>query len=284
MLSEATEKSYKGELARFEAYLKAPIKSASREQVEGYFHYLSTEKSSRGSLRSPATIHRAMACIRRYYHQLVLDGELIASPALWLVYPEQYQRKAVALTKDELSKIQLHAVLEEDTGIRDVAILLIFMHGLKAGEMQRLDVSDYREDESCLLVEGRNKSRLLQLSPATNRAVSQYMEWRKAEVGYVAQFEPLFISLSPRNYLDRLGYHGLYKKIKKICCQAGLPTVHPEMFRQTFAFQLADIEVHFLDALEVMGYQKTQSYRRFAKKYSTEKETMTKLHHEIHAA
>jgi integrase len=190
--------------------------------------------------------------------------------------PEQRQLAPNIVKAPALIKIQAQALLEAETGIRDVPMLMVIMHGLKAGEVQRLNISDY-DGQSLVVRKARSVRRIL-LSPITNQAMGFYLDWRESTISRLEQGAPLFISLSPRNYGSRLGYHGFYKKVKKISGLAGSPSVTPEHFRQTFASQLAAVEAQFLDAMDLMGYESPCSYRRFARHYSTPGATMAEVH------
>lgn len=263
-LSESTRIAYQSELKRFEAFAEVDPSLATREQVEAYVDHLKTSETAKGFTRSPFTVNRSICILSNYYLQLLKDGIIDSSPALWLQKLKPHKATAKTLEDSEISSLQLSALLEEETGIRDMAIVMLLLHGLKAGELCNLNVINYYRDEDCLKVVGRRKAREVHLSYGAALALDQYLEWRNAEGHQTGFYDPLFISLSPRNYGGRLGYHGLYKRLKSICDRAGSSHASPEWLRQTFAVHLSQADARFIGSMEAMGYESAQSYRRFA--------------------
>ena len=103
-------------------------------------------------------------------------------------------------------------------GKRDYALFcLISATGLRTVEIQRADISDIRnvQGENVLYIMGKgktSKSQFVKLSGHVLQAIRAYLEMR----GAVADDEPLFASLSHRNFGGRM----TTKSISRICKSA----------------------------------------------------------------
>lgn len=108
-------------------------------------------------------------------------------------------------------------------GKRDYALFcLISATGLRTVEIQRADISDIRnvQGENVLYIMGKgktSKSQFVKLSGHVLQAIRAYLEMR----GAVADDEPLFASLSHRNYGGRMTTYSISRICKSAMRHAG---------------------------------------------------------------
>ena len=108
-------------------------------------------------------------------------------------------------------------------GIRDYAILrLLWDNALRRNEICSLDVSDFdKSGQLSILGKGKIQKTLIDLSPATTIAISQ---WLTARDNYQAS-DPLFSSLDRRSKGHRLDGSTIYRLVREFSAAAGIDKV-----------------------------------------------------------
>lgn len=155
-------------------------------------------------------------------------------------------------------KIRIFQVCESDknviAGIRDGAILAILLGGgLRRSEISDLDLRDWQEKDSLLIVR-RGKGRRYREVPVgqiVHEAVCDWMSLRENEPG------PMFIHVhkSGRFIYKRLKAEGIYTVIVKRQEEAKIdPPISPHDFRRTFITDLLEAGVDLVRVSKLAGH------------------------------
>jgi site-specific recombinase XerC len=143
-----------------------------REHVRAYVATL-----VRGG-RSPRTVARRLAALRRYFRYHVERGSLRSDPTLGLRPPRA--SRPLPRFVDERSALRLLDLPDPNsaTGRRDRAILeLLYGTGMRLGELVELDRDDLQAESEYLRVVGKgDKERLLPCTGMVRRALTSYLE------------------------------------------------------------------------------------------------------------
>ena len=102
------------------------------------------------------------------------------------------------------------------------------------------------------------------LSGAAIEILGNYLDWRQQQGETIEPLNPLFVSHSPRNRWQRLGYDGIRKLINQIAEQTGI-AFHAHRFRHTFATTLVLKGMNPYHAMTLTRHKSVQNFRRYTK-------------------
>lgn len=216
-VSQVSLRSY---ISGVKAFLKYTsdnaISNPTRDTVLAYKKELAKSKSA-------STIALYLSALRRFFSWCQSEGFYsditagIKSPHI------DTGHKKDCFTANQLKTIIGGIERNSLKGKRDYALFcLISATGLRTVEIQRADISDIRnvQGENVLYIMGKgktSKSQFVKLSGHVLQAIRAYLEMR----GAVADDEPLFASLSHRNYGGRMTTYSISRICKSAMRHAG---------------------------------------------------------------
>lgn len=216
-VSQVSLRSY---ISGVKAFLKYTsdngITNPTRDTVLAYKKELAKSKSA-------STIALYLSALRRFFSWCQSEGFYsditagIKSPHI------DTGHKKDCFTANQLKTIIGGIERNSLKGKRDYALFcLISATGLRTVEVVRADISDIRtvQGETCLFVMGKgktSKSQFVKLSGHVLQAIRAYLEMR----GAVEDDEPLFASLSHRNYGGRMTTYSISRICKSAMRHAG---------------------------------------------------------------
>lgn len=190
---------------------------------------------------SVSTIASYLTAVRRYFGYLCSKG----------IYPNiaetiKNPKTSNLHKKDALSVTQAKDVLqtmprETLTQKRDFAIVSLMIHtGLRTIEIERANIEDMRTASGVpvLWVQGKgrdSKDERVKITPSVKQAISEYLEARSAQDGKLIDSDPLFTSVSRRDYGERITTRSVSRICKTSLRAAGLddPRLTAHSFRHT---------------------------------------------------
>lgn len=227
-------------------------------------------------------------------HLSALRGVLREAWRLGYMTAEDYQRavdlKAIRGTKAaqaekgrHLRQGELAALIgacQDGTqaGTRDAALLAVaYVCGLRRAELAGLQLADYDQDESTLIIRhGKgNKERIVPLAEGASDALADWLTVRGSAPG------ALFTAIRKGDHptLDGLTAQSVYDVLAKRAEQAQVKKFSPHDLRRTFAGDLLDKGADLATVQKLMGHASantTSGYdRRDAK---AKKDAVNKLH------
>lgn len=216
-VSHATLRSYISGVKVFLQYLSDnSINTPNRNTVLLFKKYLSENKST-------GTIATYLSALRRFFSWTESEG-FFPNIASGVKSPKiDAGHKKDCFTANQLKTIIGGINRDNLKGARDYALFcLISATGLRTVEAMRADISDIRNigGEDCLFVMGKgrtSKSEFVKLSGHVMKAIQAYLRMR----GEVSENEPLFASVSRRNFGNRMTTRSISRICKSAMTNAG---------------------------------------------------------------
>jgi site-specific recombinase XerD len=225
--------------------------------VIDFQRYLKKERDNSGG-----SINRKLFTLKSYAHYLRLEQAPEAESLPFehvLKIRQGYRNRPQALTVQQVKR--LFDAMDRSTclGIRDYAVYaLMYMTGLRVGEVNRLDLKHVDFENLMLTVIGKgNKMRKLPLQEELSQVLAEYIAVRKSFCGY-DQSPALLLSKKG----NRLSIRTMEDNWKRIVGQAQLDTPFPivcHTLRHTFASHLNEEGEDILVIQTLMGHASTRS-------------------------
>lgn len=203
---------------------------------------------------APATIAAHIASIRSFYRWMLLAGYVDHDPTRAVSCPTPPETPARALTPESF-RVLLNAAYHGSTPERDLALLWLLAHGLRASEAVGLDAADFDGDRVLIREAKRN-------GVGTVPICSEAVSWIKAYLGDRGD-GPLMLGEGNRNR-DRLTYSGIRQVCDRLSKAAGVKfTAHD--LRHTFGTQMMKNGMSAFDVQTLMRHSSPVSTRRYTK-------------------
>jgi integrase/recombinase XerD len=228
-------------------------------------HLLRTEPNGRRAL-SDASVGRMLGTVKTFYGWLVKAGYADRDPTRAVDLPKLPEPLAQSLSDHQVQQI-FEAAMETSLPERNLALLAVLSHGLRASEVSGLNRADYDGQRLQIRQAKHDSTGVVPLSPQAQRWVQQYLDWRDVQHGNappLGDAAPLFASHSQRNAGQRLGYHGIQKLIKALAQTVGFP-FHAHQFRHTFATNLVLQGMNPYHVMTLTRHRSVQTFRRYTK-------------------
>ncbi|MBD1909041.1 MULTISPECIES: tyrosine-type recombinase/integrase [unclassified Leptolyngbya] len=263
-LAPKSQKAYRQDLQYFLNWTDkgwADITPRSIAQFKGYLLRDDTQSGRR--VLSDATVRRILGTLKNFYGWMVRSGYVTVDPTVEVQLPKLKEPAAQNLTHDEVAQIY-DAVALSSLPERNMALISVLLHGLRAEEVCALNLDDY-DGQRLRIREAKADSKgFVPLAPQGKKDLDLYLQWRRDSGETLAPESPLFISYSRRNGGQRLGYDGVRKFIDQIAEQTGI-NFHAHHFRHTFATNLVLRGMNPHHAMTLTRHQSVQNFRRYTK-------------------
>ena len=257
----ATYTTSAGQLAAYLAAQGMPtaVGGIRREHVESFIADLL-------SARAPATAHNRFRGCQAFFAWCMEEGEVKASPMERMRPPRLTEAPPPVLREAELRRL-LETTERDRTynGHRDAAILRLLVDtGIRRGELLGIDLAHVDLDEGLVKVDGKTGPRVVPIGATTIRALDRYIRQRarRPDAG------------SPALWLGRKGRlleTGLRQLVKERSEAAGVPGVHPHLFRHAYAHAMLANGMQETDLMEVAGWRSREMVARYAKSTRAER-------------
>jgi site-specific recombinase XerD len=181
---------------------------------------------------SPYTVHAYVRVLKVFSGWLYEEGFTPLNTLAKLKRPRLPQPMIEILSDDEQKAI--FAVINPNCflGARLMVITLLLLDtGMRASELCTLTVDNVHLDEGYVKVFGKgSKERIIPISNKTKMALMRYLNaWRPQPASDTTHGVILTDEGRP------MSYPGLRQVIKRLGKKAGIPRLHPHLFRHTFA-------------------------------------------------
>lgn len=242
-VGEATLKNREAELMRCGWWLKGRRPRPALEEVTA--DQMAEYLRKRGAFRAKATLASAMSHLRGLGEYLAREGYWKSNPLRWMKGPKMGLRSRLPKRIGKEQLVALWKAAEGKPAGYPRTLLLgmlavLYGTGVRRGELERLDLADWRREEGVLLVDGRKTGRE-RLAPVHSR-VAQYLEaylpFRQSVLDKKGRWDErgLFVGKAGQRmkgeYVGRL-IHQLARKAK-------VPLVSVHQFRHTCASDLIE--------------------------------------------
>jgi integrase/recombinase XerC/integrase/recombinase XerD len=217
-IGEKSKETYRKGLKQFFLYLEDKnLINLKREDLLEYKNSLKTRELSAYTINGYVTV------IRRFFEWTESEGIYpnIAKGIKGAKKPRGFRKEALTVSqvKDVLYEVKGNTLQEK----RDYALLnLLVRTGLRTIEIIRANVEDIQQQagEAILYIQGKgrdSKDEFVLLTEETLKPIREYLSELKLKEG-----DPLFISLSDRNYGKRLSTRSVSRIVKTNLISSGL--------------------------------------------------------------
>ena len=236
---------YRDKLIHFARYLgngsEAKLKDLSLDDARSFIAWLQNkpcrysdhplQPEKQGGL-SPYTIHGYVRALKAFSSWLYEEGFTRRNLFARLKRPKVPQPVIQILSDEEIAAIIKAINPNCFLGARlYVMVLLLLDTGIRASELCTLTLDNTFVDEDYIKVEGKGgKERIVPFGATTKKALLRYIHTFRPEPAYEGINE-LILSVEG----TPLTYSGLAQAIKRLGRRAGVPRLHPHLFRHTFA-------------------------------------------------
>ncbi len=229
-----------------------PLTELRREHVEAFL----VDLGQRG--QRPATLANRYRSLQQFYKWLVEEGEIKASPMLHMRPPHVPEEPPEVLRPEQLSALLTTCAGLDLEQRRDQAILRLFLDtGIRLAELAGLRVEDLDLEYNTAAVIGKGRRpRSVPFGKRTARALDRYLRAR----GQHVQSGSEWLWLGKQG---RLTATGVAQVVRRRGREAGLPNLHPHLFRHTYAHTMLADGMQEGDLMRLAGWRSRQMVGRY---------------------
>ena len=263
--SDNTIASYMRDMRQLSEFLDAHdlpnLLDAGEKELNIYLDFL------RRSAKSPATVTRHIATMKRFYQYFFAAGEVIQNPAASLVGEKTEKKLPQILTSKEVELLLEQPECTDAKGYRDRAMLeLLYATGIRVTELISLNVSDVSLAVGVIRCRKKDKERVIPLYPKAVKALAEYMEFIRPQMIATPDEQSLFVNVNG----ERMTRQGFWKIVKTYQAKAHIEKdITPHTLRHSFAAHLLENGADLRSIQEMLGHSdlsSTQIYAHIVKK------------------
>ncbi|MCC8182855.1 MAG: site-specific tyrosine recombinase XerD [Clostridiales bacterium] len=271
--SANTVSSYLRDVNQFADYLaqkNGKLSDVSQDDVQEYVRWLS------GQGKSAATVTRALASLKCFFHWMVEQGNREDNPAEGVKAAKVERKLPKILTSKEVELLLEQPECVDMKGYRDHAMLeLLYATGIRVSELIGLNVDDVFLSAGFIRCESKEKNRIIPMYPTALKALTDYLRDVRPKLAVEGE-EALFVNMNG----TRMSRQGFWKLIKYYGEKAGIQSeITPHTLRHSFAAHLLEngADIHAIQ--EMLGHADISSTQVYAKLVNQRlKEVYTKAH------
>jgi integrase/recombinase XerD len=259
-----TQRAYRQDLRAFTNWTdKLWTEVTPRMIVQFKAHLMQQEQGKR--LRSDATVRRILGTVQNFFGWMRRLRYIDEDPTLEVELPKVPEPEAGNLTESQVERILASAIDETTLPHRNLAILMILLNGLRAGEVCGLNMGDYQDQTRLVIRKAKAGSTgTVPLAPVAQAAIEEYLLWAKEQGQDMSSEAPMFVSYSRQNAGARLTYGGIRTLVDKLSETTGID-FHSHQGRHTFGtnYLLDGLDPHHI--MTMMRHKNPQNFRRYTK-------------------
>ena len=223
------------------------LAAITQEDIVGYMQSMPEKTVSK---RSQA---RALSSLRSFFNWSVMEGYLKGNPCDGIDSPKLGRYLPAVLSVEEVGRIMDAVPLDNETGLRDRAILeMLYGCGLRVSEASGMRISDLFFNDGFIRVVGKgDKERLVPIGDMARDAVCGYLDVRS---------RPSAPQYSDTLFLNRRGTGlsrvSIFNHVKHYTMLAGIDKeISPHTFRHSFATHLIENGADLRIVQEMLGHE-----------------------------
>ncbi len=259
-----TRKAYKEDLLRFVYWTNTAWALVTPRQVTQFKAYLLRVDGTTGKrILSDASAKRILQTLKNFLNWMTQSGYLDRNPTHAVHLPKLEEPQAQHLTAEQVLAI-FNAAMGTSLPERNMALLSILSHGLRANEASNLNVEDFDGQRLKIRQAKADSKGTVPIGLDAQMWVQQYILWRESQGEALNAESPLLASHSNRNAGQRMGYHAIQKLMKALSKTVGFD-FHAHQFRHTFATNLVLKGMNPYHAMTLTRHKSANSFRRYTK-------------------
>jgi integrase/recombinase XerD len=262
-LAPKSQKAYREDLARFMAWTDTAWSHVSARQVAQFKAYLLRSDAKGKRALADASAKRILQTLKNFLGWMSRSGYIDRDPTSEISLPKLVEPEANNLTDEQVAVI-LNAAIKSSLPERNMALLAVLSHGLRAQEASNLNLADFDGQRLKIRQAKADSKGSVPIDLDAQMWLQQYIQWRTDRGDVLTDESPLFASHSNRNQGQRMGYHAMQKLMKAISAEVGFD-FHAHQFRHTFATNLVLKGMNPYHAMTLTRHKSPQTFRRYTK-------------------
>jgi integrase/recombinase XerD len=263
-LAPKSQKAYREDLARFMAWTDTAWSNVTPRQVAQFkTHLLRNDFKTGKRVLADASAKRILQTFKNFMGWMARSGYLDRDPTSEISLPKLVEPEANNLTDEQVQAI-LNAAMESSLPERNMALLAVLGHGLRAQEVSNLNIGDFDGLRLKIREAKADSKGTVPIDLDAQMWLQQYRQWRDDRGDVLTDESPLFASHSNRNQGQRMGYHAIQKLMKSISATVGFD-FHAHQFRHTFATNLVLKGMNPYHVMTLTRHKSPQTFRRYTK-------------------
>jgi integrase/recombinase XerD len=263
-LAPKSQKAYREDLARFTTWTDTAWGQITPRLVAQYKAYLlRLDPNSQKRALADASVLRILQTLKSFLGWMARSGYIERDPSTEVSLPKLAEPEANHLTDAQVEAI-FNAAITTRLPERNMALLSVLRHGLRAQEVSGLNMADFDGQRVQVRQAKADSKGSVPLDLDAQMWLKQYLDWRTAQGESITDDSPLFASHSNRNAGQRMGYHAIQKQMKAISTQVGFD-FHAHQFRHTFATNLVLKGMNPYHVMTLTRHKSPQNFRRYTK-------------------
>jgi site-specific recombinase XerD len=234
------------------AGMPGDVNAITREHVESFL----IDLQSRGW--KPSSVANRYRSLQQFFKWLATEGEIRVSPMANMRPPHIPDTPPAVLETAQLKALLATVAGTDYDERRDAAILRLFLDsGLRRAELGGLRLEDVDFANRIVLVVGKGRRpRAVPFGRKTAQALDRYLRVRARHAD--AGSEWLWLGKQ-----GRLNESGIAQVVRRRGRQAGIPNLHPHLFRHTFAHSMLADGMQEGDLMRLAGWRSRQMVGRY---------------------
>jgi integrase/recombinase XerD len=260
-----SQRAYRQDLQAFLRWSSQPWEAVTPRQIVQFKADL--VRVDRTPRLSDATIRRILGTLRTLYDWMQRVGYVTHNPTRAIELPKLPEPPMQHLSDQQVEQI-LIAAMESQLPERNLALLWVLQHNLRAGEASALDIADYDGQRLMIRQAKAGSFGVVPLSFEARSWLDSYLNWRTDQGEIHTPTTPLFVSYSHQNRGDRLGYSGIRKLMDTLSIAVGFK-FHAHQFRHTYATNLMLKGMNPHHIMTLTRHKSPQNFRRYSRAAET---------------
>lgn len=265
-LSPETIASRREELERLGCWLKRRQPKPTLEEVSGpmLIDYLRW----RGVFRAKSTLVSIASQVRCFGEYLVAEGVWGQNPMRWVRGPRLDWRGKLPrrIGSEHLQKLWEAAGQQRGQYAKQLAVAvlcLLYGTGLRRGELERLDLEDWKREEKVLQIDGRKSGceRSVPLQEGIGRCLEAYLPYRQNQLERWGTQSETALLINREG--GRLSAQGLGLLVHRLARRAQVPLVSLHQFRHTCASDLLENGASLPEVQQILGHKRVDTTSRY---------------------
>jgi integrase/recombinase XerD len=263
-LSPNSQLAYRRDLNHFLRWITIGWAAVTPRQVAQFkAHLLRIDSETDRRVLVDSSVCRILGTLKNFYGWLLKSQYVSADPTIGIELPKLVEPEAQNLDDITVGQI-LQAATNSSIPERNITIVSVLLHGLRASEVVNLNLEDYDGQRLNIRQAKADSKGKVPLTVQTRSLLDRYLEWRERQGHSIEPTSPIFISESNRNRGKRLSYDGIYKVVKEFEAATNL-SIHPHQFRHTFATNMMVQGMNPYHVMTMTRHRSTASFRRYTK-------------------
>lgn len=265
-LAEATIGARRRELSRLGVWLKGRRPRPALDEVGA--DLLVRYVSSRSPFHSRSTVCGIVSDLRSMGELLVEEGVWGSNPLRWMRGPKVDHRRRLPrrIGQEQLRALWKAAEARPQAHARYQAICILailYGTGLRRGELERLDVSDWDRDNAVLRIDGRKTGRERQVPVGEGvwRCIEGYLPHRHNRLEAKGRVGETALLVNGRG--ERVQGALIGKFLARLAASAGIAHVTAHQFRHSCASDLLESGVTIPEVQRILGHAAIASTVRY---------------------